>query len=75
MGSAQLGAGLARARRANAACSIFFFETKLFSLFQKQNKDNFCLKTPNEFKLVSKILHKQNTLNKTHTLGIFEKLK
>ena len=29
---------------------FYFFEPSFFSLFQKQNKDNFCLKTPNEFK-------------------------
>ena len=42
---------------------LFFFEQNLFSLFQKQNKDNFCLKTPNKFKPLSKKI----CTNKVHT--------
>ena len=72
-GLAHLSGRLARARRAKAACSNFF-DKRFFLFFKTENKHKFCLKTPKEFKLVSKILYKQNTLNKTQNL-VFLKYK
>ena len=70
MGQAQLARELAP-----LGLFLFFFDKTIFLiLFLKQNKHNFLNKTPNELKLISKFLYKQNTLNKTQNL-VFLKIK
>ena len=66
-----LGLGLAQ-QGWKVAAVLFFFEKDFLLLFLRQNKHNFLNKTPNEFKIISKFIYKQNTLNKTTTLSILK---
>ena len=62
-GLARAGGCWAGPTRAGSAAAFLFFFDKSFLFFKNQNKDNFCLKTPNEFKPLSKKLYNQNTPN------------